>query len=415
MKKHFAELQKRMSGPLLVLFGQASQSIATFSTSLIIGRWTGVSELGYYAIAYSFCFLTVCLCDALLATPYTYFHANIPAHRKSMLRAAILGSAGLALFLSMSSYTIFFAGTTSLANIVNALPPALLALALRDVLRRHLYIANKLSITFIGDISSSALQIGLVLILALTDQLTAATALLALAAATCASVVIFFTHAEVSRASPGPDRLTEWFGKYLTYGRWLALGTACHVASVQLYPWLAMTSGGPASAGSFAAGMALANLMNPLLIGLTNYFRPRFMEHYLNLTPEEFLRYTAKAAAYFITPTTAFVLLILLQSETLLAFTYGDEYRSAGTALIFLALGGLFIALAAPLQLALLAAHAPITNLLYHSSILLFIAFGSFLTWHFLTPLELSRIYFGANLAGFVILYLCFWMRIKTR
>lgn len=415
MRRYLTAFQTQLRGPLLILLGQASQSFSTFITTLIIARWAGASELGYYALAYSFCFLAVCLCDALLTTPYTYFYASFPARRQSMLRAAIIGSLGLALILGLGVYAASMAGMESLSKTAILLPFVLLALVLRDVFKRHLYVAEKLAIAFFSDALSSSLQIALVLLLALLDRLSAATALAAIVVTTSMPIVIFFKHMDIGSKPRWNTELGEWLGQYFTYGRWLMLGTACHVAGTQLYPWLAMSSGGATSAGSFAACMALANLLNPLLIGLTNYFRPRLMEHHLDMPPDEFIRYVGRVTVCFIAPAAAFVLLAFLQSEELLMLAYGDEFRAATETLLYLALGGLFIALAAPLQLALLATRAPITNLLYHASILLLLIFASFLTWDFLTPTELSRIYFGVNFAGTLILSFFFWIRLARK
>lgn len=411
---HLASIRVRLGGPLFVLLGQAAQSVSTFLTSLLIARWGGQSELGYYAIAYSFCFLVICLCDALLATPYTYFYSAHAEQQRAMLRAAFCGSLILALVIGTSVPLLYLGGVESLESVVGVLPLTLLAFSLREIFRRHLHVAGKLTVAFCNDALSSVLQVVLICALAATDNLSASTALMVVTVAVMFPTFIFFKHLEIGK-SDGNGDMGHWLHQYLLYGRWLVLGTACHVAGVQLYPWLALASGGPLRAGSFAACMALANLLNPLLIGLTNYFRPRFMERYRSLTPALFVRYVVRVGAFFVGPAVVFVALALCEGEALLGLFYGEEYEGGAQAFFYLAQGGLFIALGAPLQLALLAARVPITNLFYHATVLLLSLLASFLTWDFLTLNGLSYIYAGVNLAGVMVLSFFFWVRVVHR
>ncbi|WP_289535260.1 hypothetical protein [Pseudomonas sp. SO81] len=398
-----------------MLAGQAAQSISTFLTGLLIARWGGQAELGYYAVAYSFCFLTVCISDALLATPYTYFYSSAPARRSSMLMAAYFGIFGLSIVLGLSVPVLFLSGVQSLESVVVSLPFALLAIAFREMFKRHLHVAGKLTVAFCYDLLSSGLQVVLVFVLGFTGYLSAATAYIAITVATIFSISLFFRRFRVEFRVGWGQEVRYWLCQYFQYGRWLIMGTACHVAGVQLYPWLALAKGGAAGAGVFAASMALANLLNPLLIGLTNYFRPRFMERYQVMVPKALSRYAGKVALLFMGPAVVFVSLVWLQGGALLALFYGDGYRVGEASLFYLALGGLFIALAAPLQLALLAARIPVTNLLYHAVSLLLIVLTSFLSWSVLSSDGLSHIYAGVNFAGFLMLICFFGVRVARR
>lgn len=405
-------MSMRLRGALCVLIGQAAQSISTFLTGLMVARWGGLDELGYYAIAYSFCFLGVCLGDALLATPYTYFHSKAPERREGMLRAVFSGSLVLAVLLGACVPLLAFAGVDSLGSVVATLPLALLLVVLREMFRRHWYVAGHWTRAFFTDAASALLQLAFVLALGLADSLTAATAYLAIALAVLMPVAVFSRDMAWGSGAWWGRETWHWLTQYFLYGRWLVVGSACHVASVQLYPWLALLGAGASGTGLFAACMALANLLNPLLIGLTNYFRPRLMARHSSMPSSAFSRYVGKVALLFMGPSLVFALVALFLGGELLEVLYGSEFREGGTALFYLVVAGVFIALAAPLQLALLAARVPASNLFHHATALLILAVAGVLMRDALLLENLAYIYAGVNFAGLLVLLLFFWSRV---
>lgn len=166
-------------------------------------------------------------------------------------------------------------------------------------------------------------------------------------------------------------------------------------------------------AGLYAACIAVTNLINPLLIALTNHFRPRFIAHYQEAGRAHLLPYMLLRALPFLLPALGFVLLAWLAGEPLLGLLYGPDFSKGGPALVYLAFGLLAVAAAAPIQLGLLALRAPVSNLFYHGTNLTVLVVMA-LIWHDRLSLELlAQFYCGANVAGLLMLATMFLVMAK--
>ena len=97
-------------------------------------------------------------------------------------------------------------------------------------------------------------------------------------------------------------------------------------------------------------------------------------------------------------------MLVSAGGSPLLARLYGPAYLAGSEVLIWLALGMLAVAIAAPLQLALLAIGAPITNVYHHGTGLILLASCGWLWFDSLTLAHLGYIFALANLASASVL-----------
>jgi O-antigen/teichoic acid export membrane protein len=404
----------RLGAGVWVLLGQSLQSLVNFGTIMALGYWAGQEELGVFALGFSFCFLAVSLGDTLVATPYTYFQSQGSEGMRSYFSAAMLSNLALVSVVIALFWIGLWFRLYSLSVLGLVLPLALIGLVNKEFFRRHLYVANKLAYSFKFDFLSSAIQFGLVSTLILMDALSAATAFAVIA---CASLLPTFL---------GIYRERDLFGwrswgdgwlrmqSFVRYGRWLALGGGCHVASLQLYPWLALLGGGMAQVGNFAACMALTNLVNPLLVGFTNYLRPQFMRRYAQCAEKGFVVYVVRWGVCFALPAVVYLLFIFLFGSDLLVLLYGEAYRVGANALTYMGFGVVAIALSAPLQLAFLAMRAPVTNLIYHGTALLMLGSVATLFAENLSLPVLGAFYGGINTAAFVVLLALFWWRSRA-
>lgn len=413
--RRFLSFRERAGGAVFVLLGQAAQSVGNFVTGLILARIAGQEELGLFALGFSFCFLVICLGDTLVATPYTYFSAHEGEQQPSIIRAGLFGTFMVGLLVCFLIVIAAVLGVESLRGLVFTLPLAVIGLVLREFVRRHLYVAGKLTKALLMDLLSCALQLSFICLLAGLNWLSANSAFVAIGAAALLPMLGFLIRGIFSGRASTVAEMIDWQGRFFGYGRWLVLGTACHVASIQLYPWLALAGGGARSAGVFAVCTALTNLMNPLLVGLTNYFRPKLMASYREVSAPIFVRYVLRISMLFLAPALLFFLVVFLGGEELLVAVYGESYREGGGALLYMGFGVVAVALSAPLQLALLAARAPVTNLMYHSSALFVLLLLSAVFWPHLTTTALGVFYGGVNLAALGVLFFLFWGRVVSR
>lgn len=391
----------------LVIFGQGLQSLTSFATGVAIGRFAGQDELGIYALSLSFAFLAVSLGDTLIATPYTYFKADKAQATETLFSVAFLLSLLLALLLALVFVGLQLSVLSSLHSVLLMVPLILLALVMREFVRRHFYALADEWAACKFDLWSCALQFVLIAALLIFEQLSAATGLLAIALAVALALIA------VARPALALNRLAlrdmqAWALRLWTYGRWLVIGGVCHVLGVQLYPWLALADGGAAQVGVFAACMALANLVNPLLVSLSNYYRPRFMLAYRELTTSLFIRYVFVRLPLFFVPALLFAAGLYNWAAQVLTWVYGDAYVSGAAVLGWLLFGLLAVAFAAPLQLALLAAGATLSNFIYQGLMLLLLLLAAVTLVGQLSLPVLAGLYALINMAGALMLLAMF-------
>lgn len=407
------QLSRRGSGVFWVIGGQAAQSLASFLTGLILGRCVSQEALGAYALGLSVCFLIISLGDTLIATPYTYLRASGEGEPRTLFASALWGSAllGLVVALVLTVLHLFEVGLPT--ELWPALPLAVIGLVMREFLRRHFYVINRAGNALMLDLTSAAGQLLALGVLAWGGWLSAQTVFWAIAGVSALSFALNLNKAQASFFWPPIRMLASQWRAFLGYGGWLVAGGLCHVASVQLYPWLALMGGGQAMVGLYAACIAVTNLINPLLIALTNHFRPRFIAHYQEAGPEKFVPYLMLRALPFLLPALAFVLLAWLAGGPLLGLLYGKEFIVGAPALVYLAFGLMAVAAAAPIQLGLLALRAPISNVFYHGTNLGVLALLA-LIWHDQLSLQLlAKFYCGANVAGLLTLGIMFRVMAK--
>ncbi|KAA0948218.1 oligosaccharide flippase family protein [Pseudomonas sp. ANT_H14] len=389
---------------LWVIGGQAAQSLASFLTGLALGRWVSQEALGAYALGYTFCFLIISLGDTLIATPYTYFRARQEGEQAQLFPAALLGTLLLGLVVALGLTLFHVLGTGILAELWPALPVAVFCLVLREFLRRHFYVIGRSVSALLLDLLTAAGQLVLLGWLLASDRLNANNVFWTIGAVSGIAFVVFLSMVQERFVAIGPGTLCKSLRDFFGYGAWLVGGGLCHVASVQLYPWLALLGGGQGQTGLYAACVALTNLINPLLIALTNYFRPRFIAHYKEAQGHDFVAYVFRRALLFLIPALVLLLVVTFEGGTLLRQLYGEPFTAGAPALVFLALGLLAVACAAPVQLGLLALRAPVSNVFYHGSILLVVVVLAYFWRDRLSLVTLAQIYLGSNVAGLLML-----------
>ena len=392
----------------LVIFGQGMQSLTSFATSVAIGRFAGQDELGIYALSLSFAFLAVSLGDTLIATPYTYFKADKAQVTEKLFTVAFLLSLLLALLLGLVFVGLQLSLLSSLHSVVLIVPLVLLALVMREFIRRHFYALADEWAACKFDVLSCSLQFFLIAALLAFNRLSAATGLLAIALAVALALIAVARPALAMFHHLALRDMQAWTRRLWTYGRWLVFGGVCHVLGVQLYPWLALADGGAAQVGVFAACMVLANLVNPLLVSLSNYYRPRFMLAYRELTTPLFIRYVFARLPLFFIPALVFAGGLYHWAGQVLAWLYGDAYMSGAGTLGWLLFGLLAVAFAAPLQLALLAAGATLSNFIYQGLMLLLVLLAAVTLVGQLSLPVLAELYALINMAGALTLLAMF-------
>jgi O-antigen/teichoic acid export membrane protein len=408
-----------------VLFGQGLISLSSFVTVVALGRWGGDSALGTFALGWSTWFLASSLADSLIATPYTYYInqkqpivpdlSMVAAWGILILCLAMILFIGL--LLGLASGKIFsFAPTNSLGTLWEIWPSlsfAIVTSLLREIVKRHYLATSQSSRLLLIDCPAAVLQITGIVALVYWQRLSAASALWVIAVAMFLPILPLITISRIKRLKAAQSDCRKGLRAFLQYGRWLLFGGACHVLNVQAYPWLAFAGGGERLAGTFAACLAVVNLLSPVFIGLSNFYRPRFMAINANASDIALSRYVWQGLPFFLLPAVVLALTLFVLGNQILSELYGPSFAAAAPVLRWLALGTVAVAFAAPVQLGLLARKQTRSNVQYHGIILFVLALGAIFTTLEPTLIQLGAIYWLSNCIGAVALVWIFLSKKK--
>jgi O-antigen/teichoic acid export membrane protein len=340
---------------MLALLDQGVVSGASFASGLLIGRSASPAELGRYTVALTVVLLLVEVQSSLIGTPFTVARPRLSGARL----AAYTGAATFLQLALAAAAAVIVAGVAPLlagdaALLCAMLAAALLPLLLREHMRRLSFAGFELRAALRLDVLVAALQLAALGGLAAAGRLSATTAFLAMGAAAAVGAAAWWagqgsgmrvSRAEAAEALPG-----MWQA-----GRWVLASGVAWGLGVYAYPWLLAAVRGSGAAGVWAAGMGLASLANPVLLGLGNYVAPQ-TAHAFAARGGRGLRVSVRRACSALTllilplPMVAFV-----AGERAVTLVYGPAYAGSGLLVFLLSLHLWMMALAFPISRAFFA------------------------------------------------------------
>lgn len=363
----------RIRNAIIILADQAVCSGSTFLTGVIVGRVLSVGAFGEFSLGMSLLVFSLVLQDTLLATPYTFHVHNSPVERLPRLRAGALVQSLLlslvcaTLLIAVSLLTFPNAGDSNLPLILRALGISLPFLFLRECLRRQFFAEFSLALALKMDTAVSTLQFALLGGLWFIGIFTPAAVFAVMAVASCAgSVATIFTH-RTYYDFRSIDVNSDTRENFL-YGRWLLMGSACHLGSIYAYPWLVYLTHGSVAAGAFAACTSLVNLLNPLVLGFNNYFRPKIIKTHADSGVFTMDRLVRRACLFLGSAAAIFILFVFIAGEWLIRTIYGAEFFGLGMIVGIVSASTLPVFIGAPLQLGTLALNRPQINPQFHAA-----------------------------------------------
>ena len=326
-----------------------------FLTLVIVGRAAGVEALGVFALAWTAILAVTALQEAFVHSPYTVHVNALPegAARRcyggaaatlqaltALVAALAAGLAALALHTSdPAPGTSAALGTGAALALVLAFPAA----GLREFARRFLFARMETFAVIVLDATFSFLQLGGLLLLALTGTVTPAAALLIMAGSSLLPAVAWWTlKGRHLIARPGAEELRTAFWRHARFGRWLGAGQMADLAVTHGVTWLLAALVGTAATGLFAAANSLVLVVNPLILGLGSVLLPRAARARHERGGAEVGRIVWKVTALLTAAVALVTLVVVLAGPSLVALLYAlDPSRTIVLTVLLLALANL--------------------------------------------------------------------------
>lgn len=368
----FSRLRRYLGPAVFTLSDQAIHSGTNFLTGVLIGRFLSVGDLGLFSLGMTVVTFSLIFQDTLLATPYTYhFHHASEETRPRLTAGAMVQSALLAVLLAFVFLClgagVLVAGESRLAPVFMALAGAMPFLFVREFFRRLFFTSFEMRSAVLLDAGVSIVQFFLLFAFLSAGVLSPTTAWTALAGAAGIAALACFVLLRRRFDFHSLDIVADT-RENLRYGRWLLLGSLCHILSLYAYPWFLYLRQGETGAGSFAACMSIVNLLNPLIIGFTNFFRPKLIQVQAAHGVAAMHRMITLSAGALLVPVLVLVGGMAAGGEQLVRFVYGSGFSGLGTAVFLVSLSLIPTFLNAPVQLGALALNKPWVNPVFHAA-----------------------------------------------
>ena len=327
---------------VLVLIDQGLVSVANFVTGLLIGRVCTKEEFGFYMLGFSIVVFIMNIQGFLITTPYTIHSPRLKAtdlarYSGSTLVHQLAFSMLSILFLLIFAVFLFFDfGPQGFLPIVKSLIFAIGFILLWDYARRFCMAALKIKTALFLDCSVLILQVGGLLMLKVSNQLSASKAFLAVGAA-CGFSSLLWVFAKRKEFVVGARGIISDLKHNMSTGWWIFASGLLWSFSTYLYPWLLAGFHGPASAGVWAACFGVVNLYNPIFMGMQNFLGPESPTAMPKEDSDAFSRFSFQSAKIIGIAVLPFCVALFFLGGRLVTALYGDKY--AGSGLIVSVLG----------------------------------------------------------------------------
>jgi O-antigen/teichoic acid export membrane protein len=329
---------------VLSMVDQAVYSGSNFLTTIVVGRFCGLEQLGVYSLGFAVVVVAAVLHEAFIWTPYTVFRYR----RGEDTQAEYTGSALVMQALMTALGMLLLAVAATLAPYVSAAPPKLVSVIgilvwtlplylFRDFVRRLLLAQLRVLQTLAIDVSVLAIQVGAFSALVWHGTLSVATAFLAVGFA-CAVVSLTWLALTSSRFAVRwkavvPDVRAHWF-----LGRWLGASQLTDVGQNYAIHLILSVRLGMSATGIYAACASVVQIFNPLILGVGSVTAPRAAHVHAAAGVSDLRRVVGKATALLVAAAAVLCVGLSLYGETVLPVLFGrHEYRGQGQLITLLA------------------------------------------------------------------------------
>ena len=248
------------------LVDQGIVSLGNFAVTVLLARGIPSADYGVYALFLSVNFAFQLALNALVLYPYTINRqASDLADPQRLLTSTFVGIGGLTVL-----FGALLAAGLAATGYGNLLPWAVIAYAawqLNEAVRRCLHAEFRFRETIYGDAVGYICTGVLVALFSRAGTLTLFSAFEAMTIGFGLGFIIHFAHTRPVRM--GFAEIAATLRASFKLGKWALLNEQIGYFRLQVVPWTLVVLHGPAAVASYQAALNLANLVNPLIIGLS--------------------------------------------------------------------------------------------------------------------------------------------------
>jgi O-antigen/teichoic acid export membrane protein len=351
----------------LSLLDQAVVSATNFGTTIVVGRTCIPAELGNYSLALTILVLCAAVGEGLVVYPYAIQRTRLGRAGQTEYAGAVLVLfAGLALtavglLLAGAAACHLLGGERTALGAVLGVLACIVPFSLVRELGRRMSIAHlRMDWVLKLDLMVALLQGAGLMVLVVTDRLSAATAYVAVGLACAIGGGLWLRAFRSEVAFPRGAQLWRLCIWNLSMGKWIFFIQMMGLINGYFIQWVVAGVSGEAALGVYAAAITLVMLTNPFILGITNVLVPRAAQSFTEGGTRALRQVVLRSATILGTVMALFCLTTLVLSEQMLRIVFNrTEYEGSGHIVTLLAFGMLAHALGHPVLNGLAAFGRP--------------------------------------------------------
>jgi O-antigen/teichoic acid export membrane protein len=332
----------------VALMDQGAVSGANFATGILLSRaFVGErrEQLGLYYLAFTIGILITELQNALVSTPHM---VAAPKLRNQQLQSfngsALIHHFVLSALITMVLFAIALAsplvGLATHEPMLLACATTAGAVGLRNFFRILNFALHRPIVSCAADWLVAVIQIPGIMFLAMTDHLSAGTAVGVIGVA---SLIGGLFGMVVSLRELRPNLPSAWedFRENWRLSRWVCASGIVWNIGTSLFPWIIDTFSGTLQAAVWGNCNTVSSLGNPLLMGLQNWCAPAIAHAHTDRDNSRFRLYVIRMAALFAMMLPPMLVVLGFLSNPLLHRVYKDP--TANTLILVLLLAAAWV------------------------------------------------------------------------
>jgi lipopolysaccharide exporter len=328
---------------LLTLIDQGIVSATSFLAMIIIGRTCAKEQLGLYFLGMTIVGLLMELQNVLIWSPYTALSPRLrgSAHARytgsTLVHQWVLGVL-LMLVLAAAGFSLSRGwGPPGLAPVVWMLALAGPFITFREYARRVCFAGLQIKTALWLDAGAVLFQGSALIWLAYLGKLSAVNALGVMGLGAGLAGLLWLAWARRSMAFSKAGVASD-LGRNWSFGKWLLGCALAQFLGRQTYPWILTAIHGVAAVAALAACQGVVALVNPFLLGTTNFLAPQGAQAFAQGGASA-MRAFARKSTLAVAPVMAlFCVGLMAFGSDLVTLLYGSKYAGLGLVIAILSL-----------------------------------------------------------------------------